>query len=227
MGFSPLGVAMGVSGEAHSHDVHPVGHVPLALGMWHPSISPIGPGTLQQSSPGLQQFAPQHVPAGPQSAPLHGGALHTPLSQYGVVGSHLFPHAPQLLMSLLRFVHAPPQHVKSQKPHALPPEPAVPLELVELAAPPAPPAPPLPPVPMEPPSPPAPADPDELEVDCPPPCPPEFTSAPQPAMDKLTKPKKRMWCFMKSIVPRLHERRQTVCRSRECTLDGLGRAGTA
>ncbi len=86
--------------------------------------------------------------------------MHTPLSQYGVVGSHFFPQAPQLLMSLFRFVHASPQQVKSQKPHAPPPEPPMPLELLA-----APPAPPLPPVPIEPPSPPVPAVPDELEED--------------------------------------------------------------
>ena len=81
MGFSPVGVAMGVSGELHSHDVHPVGHVPLALGMWQPRMMPTGPGTLQQSSPGAQQLLPQQVPAGPQRGPLHGGVVHTPLSQ--------------------------------------------------------------------------------------------------------------------------------------------------
>ena len=190
MRFSPLGVAMGVSGAVHSQDVHPAGHVPLVLGVWQPRMTPMGPGTLQQSSPGAQQLLPQHVPPGPQRGPLHGGTVQTPLSQYGCIASHFWPHAPQLLMSLSRLVQVSPQQTKSQKPHDPPPE------LLELEVPPRPPLPPfppvwlpppLPPIPMAPPFPPVPlAEDDELD----PPEPPPSIAEPQPAMNIPIKPRR-------------------------------------
>jgi hypothetical protein len=197
---------MGVSGELHSHDVHPVGHVPLAFGMKHPSVVPIGPGTLQQSSPGAQQLLPQHVPPGPQRGPLHGGVVQTPLSQYPVVASHLFPHAPQLLMSLFRLVHAASQQVKSQNPQAPP------LELLALLEPPIPPvpmAPALPPTPMAPPLPPVPV---EADAELAPPEPPLSISAPQPATRSPIKLKKRTLCCMAPMLPR-HRRQYTSRRN--------------
>lgn len=197
MAFSPVGVAMGVLGELHSHEVHPVGQVPSAVGAWHPRITPTGPGTLQHNCPGIQQLLPQHVPPGPQRGPLQGGSLQTPLSQKGVVGSHLLPHAPQLLMSFSRFVQALSQQVKSQKPQSLPPEP---LELP--GAPPLPPVaiePPLPPVPI-PPVPPAPPDADAEEDETEAPPPPPWMSDPQPAMTNPIKLTRKILCCMVSTL---------------------------
>ena len=53
MALSPPGVAMGVSGELHTQLVQPLGQVP-STGAEQPSVSPTGPGTLQQSCPIVQ-----------------------------------------------------------------------------------------------------------------------------------------------------------------------------
>lgn len=84
MGRSPVGVAMGVSGELQTHDGHPAGHVPSAVGVTQLG-PPDGPPscTSQQSCPAPQHWAPQQNVLDEQLAPLHGGVPHWPPPQYG------------------------------------------------------------------------------------------------------------------------------------------------
>jgi hypothetical protein len=91
----PVGVAMGVSGEAHTQAAQPVGQVPASVG-WKHAIS-VGPWVTSQQS------------WSPAQGGLQSGALHVPLLQKWVA-AHSFPHVPQFKMSFLRFAHRPPQH---------------------------------------------------------------------------------------------------------------------
>ena len=62
MGRSPLGVAIGVSGEAQIHcGAQPKGHVPAALGAVQAGSRSIGPCGSQQIAPAPQQELPQQV----------------------------------------------------------------------------------------------------------------------------------------------------------------------
>jgi hypothetical protein len=59
-----------------------------------------GPGTSQHSIPVVQQLPPQQAPVDPHiPGAVHVGAPHFPKAQYGFDPVHLFPQAPQLLMS--------------------------------------------------------------------------------------------------------------------------------
>ncbi len=77
---SPLGVAMGVSGELHTQLVQPLGQVPSTGWLQVGSGVPSGPGTSQQISPTAQHLFPQQVAVPMQFVPVsHGGlSLHTP-----------------------------------------------------------------------------------------------------------------------------------------------------
>ena len=59
MARSPLGVAMGVSGDVHTQVLQPRGQLPSAVGFVHATPVTTGPGTSQQMSPAAQQFPPQ------------------------------------------------------------------------------------------------------------------------------------------------------------------------
>ncbi len=144
----------------------------------------------------MQQLLPQQVPAGPHNPPLQGGVAQTPLSQKGAAGAHLFPHAPQLLMSLPRLVHADPQQAKSQNPH--PPLLELVLELLDVLMPPVPMLPPFPPVPIAPPLPPSP---DEVDDDVPP-APEVSIWVPQPATRSPITLKRKTLCCMEPMLPR-------------------------
>ena len=83
MGRSPLGVAMGVSGEAQTQRRQPLGQVPSAVGgVQAGNSTAMGPGTMQQSSPVLQQLSPQQRAPAPQAWPgAQGGFPQRPWSQ--------------------------------------------------------------------------------------------------------------------------------------------------
>jgi len=59
MGTSPLGVAIGLSGDAQTQPGHPTGHVPFTGSMHWVTLGPMF--TLQQSWPGAQHWLPQQV----------------------------------------------------------------------------------------------------------------------------------------------------------------------
>jgi hypothetical protein len=132
MGRSPVGVAMGVSGDAQTQAEHPGSQVPMAFGTWHLGGPLTGPGTVQQISPAVQQSLPQQEPPAPQVCPLQGGVPHVPRLQYGFGPLHLLPHVPQLLMSFFRLTQAPPQQPKPGIVHFVGSQPPPELELDEL-----------------------------------------------------------------------------------------------
>ena len=75
---SPLGVAIGVSGDVHLQSgAQPIGQVPVSLGATHVAPVSIGPCGSQQSCPAAQQLAPQHVSPFPQ-VDVHGRGVHVP-----------------------------------------------------------------------------------------------------------------------------------------------------
>ena len=108
MGFGPLGVEMGVSGEAQTQPGQPTGQVPLTGAA---QCSVLGPTLImQQSSPEPQQLVPQ------QTSPLQmfvpqGGVPQVPLSQYGLGPAHELPQRPQLLISFAGFTQDPLQQL--------------------------------------------------------------------------------------------------------------------
>jgi hypothetical protein len=65
----------------HGHWLHPLGHVPFT-GATHIGVVGVLDGTVQQSSPVLQQLVPQQKGPPPHATMLHGGeAAQLPLSQ--------------------------------------------------------------------------------------------------------------------------------------------------
>jgi hypothetical protein len=172
MGRSPFGVAIGVSGDAQTHPVHPPGQVPSTGGAHVGLFVTTGPGMLQQSSPAVQQLSPQHVEVVEHVRFSQGGVPHLPISQYGGATLHVWPHIPQLWMSLFGLTHFPSQQMKvgmhspqaasEPPPPPVPPEPAMPPEPAVPPDPPEPPDPALPPCPAEPPDPSVPPSPTDV-----------------------------------------------------------------
>jgi len=122
IGRSPCGVAIGVPGEAQTHPLHPVGHVP-PTGSVHLAPATTGPGTSQQILPGVQHSLPQQNSGAGHVAPVQGGFPHVPWSQYGTGPGHLLPQLPQLRMSLSGLEQSEPQQVQPQLDASqLPPE---------------------------------------------------------------------------------------------------------
>src|SRR3954469_14579777 len=133
MARSPLGVAIGVLGEVHTHCAQPSGQVPLSVAGVQ-AVREAPAFTLQQSSPAVQHSASQQVVAPAHVTPWQGALSHLPLLQNGPGPGQTVPQAPQLLMSLPVLMHSGPQHLKPQlAPQVAPPAPA--------AEPPDPPAP--------------------------------------------------------------------------------------
>jgi hypothetical protein len=76
MACSPVGVAIGVSGEQHDVHGNPTVQVPEGVGSWH-FVKVIAALTLQQSWPGEQQAsAQQKLPVHDPASIPHGGIEH-------------------------------------------------------------------------------------------------------------------------------------------------------
>jgi hypothetical protein len=80
MARSPVGVAMGVLGDAHLQVRHPVGQVPSSFGSVQVGrLGPTGPGIVQQIRPASQQVVPQqNWPAMHGIGAVHSGSPQTP-----------------------------------------------------------------------------------------------------------------------------------------------------
>jgi hypothetical protein len=81
MAFSPLGVAMGVSGDAHLQSgAQPIGQTPASLGARQRGPSSIGPCGSQKSSPTPQHASPQQTASAPHVV-VQGGVTQAPAVQ--------------------------------------------------------------------------------------------------------------------------------------------------
>jgi hypothetical protein len=101
MGLLPLGVAIGVSGDAQMQSgAQPSGHVPDSAGVTQTGPRSIGPCGSQHNCPAPQHSFPQHVlPAAQLEAfVVHGIGVHLP-SEQNVAVSQRRPQAPQFMGS--------------------------------------------------------------------------------------------------------------------------------
>jgi hypothetical protein len=102
MARSPVGVAMGVSGDVHLQSgAQPIGQVAVSLGSVQRAPVSIGPCGSQQSWPEVQHAVPQQAPASSHVA-SQGLATHSPFVQYWS-SPQARPQRPQLTRSLAKF----------------------------------------------------------------------------------------------------------------------------